>query len=180
MAKKGLERQGLKNRVLLTEARRWVGFREVGGNNLGQLVSHFQSTIGSAVGEPWCMSFVQSCCYWTDQYVGGRSHILFPSELCMDVWLRTPKIQRMDVPFEGAIVIWNYKGTKQGHTGIVMSYNARDQKIMTIEGNTGDSERRVIREGDGVFIKQRSTQRSGASSLQILGYLNPWEQGEVR
>lgn len=168
-------RQGLKHRVLLKEAGRWVGFKEVGGNNMGQLVQHFQSRIGSAVGEPWCMSFVQSCCYWADQYVGGRKNILFPSELCMDVWDKTSSHQRMETPFAGCIVIWNYRGTRAGHTGIVTSYNRHQNFLMTIEGNTGDNERRVIREGDGVFHKKRTTRRSERSSLQLVGYLNPWE-----
>jgi len=68
-------------------------------------------------------------------------------------------------------VIWQSgRNPTAGHTGIVEM--AGDDYIITIEGNTGDDERRVIREGDGVYRKKRLTRGSGA--LKLVGYLNPW------
>jgi len=144
--------QTLKNRLLTVEAERWLGMMEEGGNNMGQLVRLFQSQIGIAHGEPWCMSFVQYCCYWVDRYVSSQAtHSLHKSEHCMTVWRKTPQSCRLHRPEVGSVAIWNKLGTDAGHTGVVIGVG--EGNITTIEGNTGDDARRVIREGDGVFAK---------------------------
>ena len=49
-------------RLLIFEARRWVGMTEIGGNNRGQVVEMFQRAVdGKASGEPWCAAFVFFC-----------------------------------------------------------------------------------------------------------------------
>ncbi len=160
-----------KFQAFIIEGGRWVGVQETGGNNKGQLVSIFQRHIGGAHGEPWCMSFVQYCAYWVDQYFTESKHRLFPSEHCMTVWRNSPSVCRLTGPMEGSVVIWNYEGTDNGHTGIVRRLDGNH--IYTIEGNTGDSSA-VVREGDGVFVKRRLLQRSSKSKMQIVGFLNPW------
>ena len=55
----------IKERLLIHEAKRWVGVTEVGGNNRGQVVEIFQKAVGGvANGQPWCMDFgATRCCY---------------------------------------------------------------------------------------------------------------------
>lgn len=163
-----------KNFILTVEADRWVGITEQGGDNVGQIVEMFQKQIGHAVGEPWCMSFVQYCCYWVDRFLGMEDrHVLYPSEHVLTVWRKTPSVARLKEPMMGSVVLWNYAGTEQGHAGIVT--DRRGDTLDTVEGNTSEAERRVIREGDGVFNKKRSIH--GGERFRILGYLNPWPPG---
>jgi len=160
-----------KNLALVIEANRWVGVQEQGGNNKGQLVSIFQMYLGGAQDEPWCMSFIQYCLHWIDQYFPESKHKIFPSEHCMTVWRNSPSQCRIAKPIPGSIIIWNHVGTDNGHTGIVRRPDGN--YAFTVEGNTGPG-KGVIREGDGVFVKKRLLQLSSKSKMQIVGFLDPW------
>jgi len=139
-------------------------------------VRMFQSTIGKAEGEPWCMSFIQYCLFWVDEFVPGRAHTVYPSEWCKAVWDKAGHARRAQ-PQKGYVVIYNYVGTDSGHAGIVEAHgfdgqHEQEPYIITIEANTSDSERSVIREGDGVYRKKRLTRRSGR--MRLLGFIDPW------
>lgn len=165
-----------RNKLLMIEAQRWLGIQEIGGNNRGQVIRMFQRTIGKAQNEPWCMSFVQYCCCMVDtvyailQERQVITHQLYPSELCSRVWERTSKSCRLEAPEPGCVVIWQYHATSAGHTGIVTHVDK--SIITTVEGNTGDLTKRVVREGDGVFRKRRPLKTIGR--MEIIGFLNPW------
>ena len=163
--------------MLVLEAKRWIGVTERGGNNRGEMVEMFQKAIGRAINEPWCMSFVQFCCQWPDYFVGGKLNVLHKSEHCFSVWMNTKKTARVVEPFPGCVAIWQYQGTTNGHTGIVESYGVDDKRayIISIEGNTSDSEK-IVREGDGVFLKKRFLKTTG--KMRLKGFLNPWPPGE--
>lgn len=158
-----------KNEALIIEASRWIGITEDSPNS-SQLINKFQSIIGSNENEPWCMSFVQYCCYWVDKYFPFSLSGLYKSESCLQVWEKTNPIHRSS-PKEGNVVIWNYDGTSKGHCGIIKKIS--NSSMITIEGNTSvDSEKSIVREGDGVFLKIRPL--SSIGKFKILGYLNPW------
>ena len=172
LAKNGLAQEAIatKNARLLfgLAAESCVGIRETGGNNNGPMVRLLQKTIGGAVKEPWCMSFVQSCLAYAEAKTGEKSPVI-ASEHCQTVWTETPRSQRVKTaPLKYAIVIWAYEGTSSGHTGVVVE-SFYPKKFHSVEGNTGDD---GGRDGDCVTYKKRDWVRSG--KLRVLGFLKPF------
>jgi hypothetical protein len=155
---------------LIKESKKWVGVREKGGNNRGPEVERFQKAVdGKAEREAWCMSFVQFCVEEIEGRHGAKSPV-YKTEHCLTAFNRSPQMVRSKTPFPGAIVIWQHGDTTSGHTGIVV--DVIDQAMMLVcEGNTGP-ESGVNREGDGVYLKHRSTKGSG--SMKVVGYLRPF------
>jgi hypothetical protein len=166
-----------KLKLLVAESRRWVGVTERGGDNKGQLIEMWQKAVDNkAVGEAWCMGFVQANIAWVDRvaaelgYEIGPSQ-LFKSEHCLTVWNKTPVTCRSFTPVPGYVAIWQHGDTTAGHAGIVSGLNLRTRQFTCIEGNTGPGDG-VIREGDGVYEKTRSM--DGAGKMKLLGFLVPW------
>ena len=169
----------IKQRLLVHESKRWVRFIESGGNNKGQVVEMFQKAVdGKAVGEPWCMSFMQYCIMQVDsifatiypEYSDHKSKI-YQTEHCMTAWRMSPVDCRSHDPIEGAVTIWQKGSTSQGHTGAVASYKEGDEYFYSVEGNTGPG-KFVTREGDGVFLKKRPLGPVG--NMEIVGFLLTW------
>lgn len=167
-----------KKTLLANEALRWVGITEAGTNS-GQIVQMFQRWVDKrATREPWCMCFVQYCVGQIDLLVDEilrsstfPTHI-YKTEHVLTCWNKTPKIARLEKPEIGSLMIWNKEGTASGHTGIVVGLDG--DKITTVEGNTGPSRsnKRVIRQGDGVYLKTRNY--IGVSTMKVKGWINPW------
>ena len=165
----------IKNKILVAEAKRWIGVTEESGDNKGQCVQMFQKACDNkAAGESWCMAFVQFCLKNTDSLCVdvlksmGKNN-LFLSEHCLTVWNNSPKSCRVDKPFIGSIAIWQMGETTSGHTGIVTEIGQATFK--TIEGNTGPGAG-VVREGDGVYEKTRTMNQIG--NMKLLGFLLPY------
>lgn len=152
--------------LLIEEARKWIGVREIGGENRGPEVERFQKAVdGKAQGEPWCMAFVQFCLMEIT-----RGPIEIPvSEHCLTVWNRTPIRQRLFRPVPGSIMIWRFGDTTAGHVGIVT--RSEDDYVWTVEGNTGPGAG-VVREGDGVYERVRL--RQGSDAMRVVGWVWPW------
>ena len=168
----------INNKLLILEAKRWVGVQEHGGNNRGEIVKMFQRTIGKAVNEPWCMSYIQYCLENVDEWSEALGlkfgpHLLHLHEHCMTVWRETPKECRLEKPIPGCVAIWNYKGNDNGHGSIVESIDRK--LLMFYEGNTSDNNKRIIREGDGVRKKRRPFVNS-IGNMKLVGFLNPWPE----
>lgn len=170
----------IKN-ILVHEASRWVGTKEIGGNNSGQLVELFQKAAdGRAVKEAWCMAFVQYCLKNSVEYfnlahplvANGLANALFVSEHCMTVWNKTPVTQRRLKPARGLIAIWNHAGTTNGHTEICVGGLLPDGIYFpTIGGNTGPGVG-VVREGDGVWARKRNI--NGEGTMKLVGFIDPF------
>lgn len=175
----GLAQQAIKDKnarmVFRLAAQALVGVREVGGNNRGPMVELIQETIGGANREAWCMSFVQTCLAYAEFKTGVSSPII-GSERCTDVWNGTPKSQRVKrYPAPGAIAIWHYPPSDDGHTGIVEHYQVDDAYMNLFEGNTesGLSDAGTIeRDGGGVYYTKRSVKSS--SKMALRGFLIPF------
>ncbi len=153
----------------------FVGIREATGNNDGTLVELLQETVGSAVGEPWCMSTIQSAL----AYVEVRLSVISPvadSEHCLTVWRNTPKRQRVaQIPAAGAIVIWQHGSTTAGHTGITTLYSVSGDFMRCIEGNTTSGlkpDGSIEREGGGVYETKRHPVANG--TMKVVGFLKPF------
>lgn len=139
-------------------------------NNKGFKVGLIQSVIGEETetgdGQPWCMSFVQNCVAFVEDYLQKESGLL-DSEHCMST-LRHAKDNYLllEKPKLGCIIVWEHGNTDQGHTGIVVELRGLTE-LATIEGNTGD---RSFRDGDGVFLRNRSRYQDG--DMIVRGFID--------
>lgn len=172
--------------MLITEASRWIGVSEIGGDNRGQLVEMFQKAVdGKAMREPWCAAFVWFCIKAIDEicdatkipgFTSSKSP-LFRSEHVLTIWERSPVTHRETNPLPGHLVLWRYfdedgNATTSGHIGIVAEVKPNDGSFQTIEGNTSATGNLVVREGDVVAYKRRFL--SGSRRMKIQGFLRVW------
>lgn len=175
-----MKSKDIKARMLVAEAKRWIGIQEQGGDNQGQMVKKFQKAVdGKAYGEPWCLSMVMFCIKAVDSlcqesmYWRSRAKVK-NTEHCLTLWNALPKSQRHSKPKVGRLVIWqhyrNGKPTSSGHVGVVTKV-IDGKYIMTVEGNTG-STTRVERNGDGVFEKRRTIK--GSRRMKVKGFADVW------
>jgi hypothetical protein len=156
--------------VLIAEAKKWIGIKELTNHNDGLEVEMFQKAVdGKAQGESWCMGFVQFCLQQAENKLGLRSN-MYHSEHCLTVWNKTPKEMQRIHACPGCVVIWQHGDTTQGHTGIVTELIDEDN-FSTIEGNTGDG-LGIVRDGDGVYRRTRSIR--GAGTMKVLGFIDPF------
>ena len=168
----------MKLRLLISEAKRWVSFVEVGGDNKGQVVEMFQRVVGKAVGEAWCLSFVQYCLKQVDSSFEEIYKKKLPlhgvniTEHCLTCWHKTPAQYKFRGAKPGRIIIWRHGTTTRGHAGIVVHVERGTGYIWTVEGNTGPSNSTIQRDGDGVYLKRRKLKSSG--TMQIVGFIQPW------
>lgn len=173
----------LASALLVLEASRWLGLKEQGGDNKGQLIEQFQKAAdGKAFGESWCLSFVQFCIKAVDAQV----QILDPLhdkllavtnlEHVMTYWMKA-NIDKLscEKPHVGSIACWSQqkdgKPTGLGHAGIVTSVGT-DGHFETIEGNTHDGLGGIERNGDGVYKRKRSL--GSSKDFKLLGFIYPW------
>lgn len=167
------------DRLLVDEARKWVGVREAGWNK-GKEVEEFQKAVdGKAQQEAWCMAFMFYCIKQVEK-LSGRKSWLHPSEHCLTVWTKSPREARIAHPEIGSLCIWQYYNSKgvptgSGHTGLVIDVIS-DNAFSTIEGNTGAGTG-VVREGDGVYERRRRMAKIG--SFRVMGFLRPFKQDDV-
>lgn len=154
---------------LLQAARACIGIKEDGGDNRGLMVEAFQVTIGGAVGESWCVSFIQALIAYVEDRMGVICD-LYETEHVLTLWNKSKNKFKFTAgdPLPGDIVCWQYGGTDRGHAEIIEK--AHYKVIETIGGNTSPSGI-VDRNGDGVYAKIRS--KSGTSTMQMLGYIRP-------
>lgn len=147
-----------------------VGIMESGGNNKGLYVVELQKTVDNrAIQEAWCMAAVQTWLAYVERKLGVTSPVKH-SEHCMTTWRETPLTQRVTaIPAPGAIVIWKNGASDSGHTGVVLDFQGTQKKFESLEGNTGSGN---MRDGDGIYIKQRSKDKDGV--LKVQGYLKPF------
>lgn len=169
----------MKRRLLVSEAKRWVGFTEMGGDNKGQIVEAFQKAVdGKAVGEAWCLSWAMFCCKNVDAAVSDileketGLHALENTEHCLTCWYKSPVTNQFTEPHPGDIAIWRHGTSSSGHCGIVVQVENGTGYMWTVEGNTSSTDSSVQREGDGVYLKRRNIRATG--SMKVIGFLQPW------
>lgn len=175
-----MEKKDLKKKLLAFEAQKWVGVREMGGDNRGQIVEMFQKAVdGKAVGEPWCAAFTGFVIKTVDATMKaleldqGETQLVL-SEHVMTLWNKAPEAAKSKTPEPGCLVCWQLykdgKATGSGHVGVVVKV-LDSKQIETIEGNTNDGQG-VERNGVGVYRRIRDI--AGAGSMKVVGFLKPW------
>lgn len=164
-----------------------VGIKEQGGNNSGPLVESMQRTVNQKNNkEAWCMCFIQTMIAFVERMLGVESDI-YESEHCQTVWNKTdPRLRVKRMPAPGAIAIWaHYEKVKSklvktsnGHTGMVVEANPMLTIFESVEGNTEggfNPSGTVIRDGGGVYWNRRSLKARSGSTMQIIGFLRPFD-----
>ena len=179
LAKNGLAQEAIKTKDARTVFRlaceALVGIREKSGRNDGPMVELIQETIGRASGEAWCASYIQSCIAYAEVKTGIESPI-YPSEHCMTVWNKTSKKQRVKkIPAAGAIAIWNYPPSSNGHTGCVLEFEHKPGQMILCEGNTTSGLKpngEIERNGGGSYRTERPIK--GTKTMVLVGFLKPF------
>lgn len=149
--------------MLLLTALSCLSITEERSDNRGEMVELFQSTIGKAEGEPWCLSFIQSCVAYVEDF--GFKSGLFPSEHCLTVWTNS-LCRRPIEPVAGDVVIYQMGDTTKGHAEIITQVFLNS--FQTIGGNTSNVNG-IDRDGDGVYRKIRA--RQTGEKFKTLGFL---------
>lgn len=146
--------------LLIQAALACEGVMEEGGDNRGRMVEAFQATIGGAVKESWCLSFIQAVVAYVEDRMGVRCSLPL-TEHVATLWDKTPKTLRHQAPEKakpGDLILWVYMGerdgkrvrTSLGHVGLIIETNYG--QFRTVEGNTTPTGA-VEREGNGVAVK---------------------------
>lgn len=152
-----------------------VGIHEVGGNNDGPVIRMYQSVIGKAEKEPWCLSFLQWLVREIDKKMGTKTS-LFATESTQLLFKDTPKECRLHLPEPGCILVWQkYKDETPlsiGHVALVTEVLNSDY-VLTVEGNTAPGDG-IQREGDGVYMKRRYVNQH-TGYMRVRGFLSPWK-----
>ncbi len=159
-----------KKYMLSVEAGSYAGIRETTPND-SDMIRKFQSVIGVAQQESWCLSFVQYCVEKVDRLYfcvdpNHNQSTLMPTEHCLTLWRFSPE-RRKSEPCPGLIAIWQHGDTAAGHAGIV-EMKTKDG-FYSMEGNSNEA---GSREGDGVYRKKRLLTPMG--NLKLLGFIDPW------
>jgi len=147
-----------------------VGLSEEGGDNKGAMIELFQDTIGRPQGEPWCLSFIQSCIAYIETF--GFESGIKDTEHCLTAWLYS-KVEKVSIPKAGDIVIYQMGDTSSGHAEIVISVS--QDSIKTIGGNTSPTTTSLDleRNGDTIAIKERPM-LGYPPKMRVLGFLRPF------
>lgn len=170
-----LDVETMLKRALARTALDYVGIKEVGGNNAGQMVERFQKAVdGKAAGEPWCLSFIWYCIHEAQDMIDAimgkqnQKHLLKPSEHVLTMWKKSSTDQRVICPEVGDLILWNYldqkgKPTIYGHVGILVQQ--LDHTLWrVVEGNTSNG---------AVESKQRDI-RYHYGRMVPMGILSVW------
>lgn len=181
LAGNGLAQLAIKNKdartLIVLAAECCVGIQELTGRNDGAKVKLIQETVGGALGEPWCASFVQTCIAYAEVKTGLISPVV-ATELAQGIWDQTPKNMRVKkLPLPGAIAVWaDYRAGKKQMTGHCEIVRAADiDQFQGIGGNTSgtrDPKSKVNREGNGVYFTARSMKST--VSRKLIGFVKPF------
>lgn len=123
---------------VVKEARGLLGVHEIpDGSNRGPAVQTIQSSTG-AIGQPWCVSFVQYVWYWAFRsYLANRSaNAYYLADWAKREGLTIPQ------PAVGCPVVYHIG---DGHCGLVMSVRG-DGTFDAIEGNEANAVRWMVRD----------------------------------
>ncbi len=147
---------------MLSAARAFVGTTEV---TAAARVGLIRQTVAPDTGQPWCMDFVQACVAYAES-INNSVSLLPESQDVLDTWKRAISNIKVSPPEIGDIVLWQERGTTEGHCGLIVGMDSL--LFTTIEGNTSDAQQ-IDRNGRGVFVKRRA--RGGTRTFSELGFI---------
>lgn len=158
------------NLYLVSYAKRYDGIVETTPNRGPEIDQMKISTLGKVDDNPWCAVFAWYCIKQTEIATQTKCQLRM-SALVQNVWSLNPVDYRVVSPQPGDLILWNFAGTSAGHMGIVIDFPVSG-RVNTIEGNTSPA-KSIDREGDGVYIKNRSL--TGSTTMRVMGFLRPFK-----
>jgi len=139
-------------------AQSYVGTQELTGANDGPEIEQFLATVNLKAGNPYCAAFVSYILEDSpgvtkpDVRSGLAYHFITDDSIPANQVLRGTTT----IP-DGTILVWRKGNTIYGHTGFVADHPSANH-FETIEANTSSGRYGNQRDGDGVWLRQRSIQ----------------------
>lgn len=150
------------------------GIQETFGPNSSPIIDQFQAYSGfdPKAGAPWCAMFTN----WVQGKTLEKYDLKLHYKSARVSWIRKYALKNkylykikfakgliygIDTAEEGDQIIWLSGFSNElypdlpGHTGLIISETSPG-KFKTIEGNTGPGEAGSQRDGDGVYVRDRS------------------------
>lgn len=159
-----LREEIIKRIILQTES--YVGIKEDNFSNRSVVIDKLNEFVKYPLGSSYCLS---GLLYSLDEACQGLgiSLDLPRTGHCKKFWNECRKDLKHETPEIGDFALWVFSGTILGHAGLVTSV-LPGGRMETIEFNTRDQES-VVREGDGVYRRNRS--QSGSAMMPVLGFV---------
>jgi hypothetical protein len=134
-----------------------------------------QDSAGIDDGDSWCLAYICFCLLAVQRQVkslGDAVNLSVPiGGHCLTMWKGTPALYRYSEPKVGTIVIWQHGDTTNGHCGWVTDVDGKGG-FATLEGNSKKTGTAIVRNGGEIVYKKRHI--SGAGSMKVLGYIDPF------
>ena len=137
--------------------------REEGGENRGSRIAEYRANCEPPIPDPvpWCALFIQ---YITDVVCRTLRERNPLDSVKLEAYVQSyydwaaaeGKIVTAGAAVPGDLALFNFRGERFDHIGIVLAPPDESGVFRTIEGNTNEA---GSREGDGVFEKSRTTAR---------------------
>jgi hypothetical protein len=152
---------------LIHHAEGYLGTKEDNFSNRSVVIDKLNAFVRNPLGSSYCLAGLLKCL----GQAADEMQLDFP-ELpmtghCKKFWNECPAELKHQAPAAGDFAIWIFKGTILGHAGLVTAV-LPGGRMETIEFNTREAQA-VVREGDGVYRRNRSVAGSGA--MPVLGYV---------
>ena len=132
-------------KTIVSNANKYIGVTESGGNNRGKEVEYFLATVGLKAGLPWCTAF--TCTVLHESEVQNPMTGWTPALATHKTGQRI--LKRDD--YKGGMVFTLYYANlkREGHSGFITQIQGNS--VMTVEGNTTNRGTRETHQGkDGV------------------------------
>ena len=136
--------------LLVGAAHAFVGLREEGGDNRGQMIELMLKEVQQPPGMPWCAAFVHHVGYWSHfDELGKKSSWPLPATAsCWELgeWATNHNILKLSPNYGDVFLCYSKQLGRFHHTGIVANvidaYSMPGEDMiymcLTIEGNTND------------------------------------------
>lgn len=176
-------------------ATQYLDVRESGGDNRGTEVEALLSESGGSAGNSWCAAFACHCHYEAALLLCGTTTcsrtvkavgmIFDGRDAANATFSKESVIAGSRTPIAGDVFVMTTRASLRaldegkprtqlaGHTGLVVSYDAKSQVLTTIEGNTDGG---GSANGDGVYMRtDRMSDPAGtkASTKVLWGFTRP-------
>lgn len=159
-------KQGLWRPLMTIAAKPFVDVLEE-PTNRGDIIDLIAKTVdGRAIGEPYCVAFVQSIIAFVEKKLNMISPV-YSTEHSLEMWNKTsPHLKTTRYPLPGYIAVWRHEGTNNGHAGILLRVS--DHYFKTIEANSFGPDGKT----QGIFTQERLF--NDGSKMRLLGFLSPF------
>ena len=128
----------------------YIGVKEATGRNDGKQVNAFQAATGNRTGDAWCASFVAYCLKLVGIKATGNGMARSWFNKKHNVWVASVHGVKRFTELAGyrGNTAGIYFNSKHAIAHILFIQSLKDDKLITVEGNTNNQ---LSREGNGCF-----------------------------